>query len=159
MDTKISLKRISKERKELENLKSKEIKLVGFDDNPYEFHFTVKGMDDSSFHGGYYHGVIKLPKDYPFKAPDIIFHTPNGKFEPNKAICLNYTSYHNETWTPNVKMVNLIETIRLFMLEKHTGIGIINSPDSVIKEHAAKSKDYNCHKCGPIKDIINKFLS
>ena len=44
-------------------------------------------------------GKIFFPPDYPFKPPDIIFVTPNGRFKTNKKICMSFTSYHPESWS------------------------------------------------------------
>ena len=41
----------------------------------------VKGPEDSIYAGGYYHGKLIFPKDYPFKAPSIYMITPNGRFK------------------------------------------------------------------------------
>lgn len=32
--------------------------------------------------------------------PDIYFMTENGRYQTNKKICLNITSYHKESWSP-----------------------------------------------------------
>ena len=39
------------------------------DDEPFEWHFTIKGPSETDFEGGYYHGIIILPSSYPFKPP------------------------------------------------------------------------------------------
>lgn len=46
-----------------------------FQDNIFEWHFTLRGPRGTDFEGGVYHGKILLPDDYPFKPPDIIFLT------------------------------------------------------------------------------------
>ena len=53
------------------------------------WHFTIKGVVNSPYEGGLYHGEVLIPEEYPMKGPDIIFHTPNGRFETNKPICLS----------------------------------------------------------------------
>jgi len=32
--------------------------------------------------GGFYHGILNLPSEYPLKPPNIEFVTPNGRFKP-----------------------------------------------------------------------------
>ena len=44
-------------------------------ENIFEWHFTVRGPDDTPFAGGIYHGRILLPPEYPFKPPSIILLT------------------------------------------------------------------------------------
>lgn len=46
-----------------------------FQDNLFEWHFTVRGPPDSDFDGGIYHGRIVLPPEYPMKPPSIILLT------------------------------------------------------------------------------------
>ncbi len=45
------------------------------EDNLFEWHFTVRGPEDSEFSGGVYHGRIILPTEYPMKPPNIIVLT------------------------------------------------------------------------------------
>lgn len=33
--------------------------------------------------GGYYHGKLVFPRDFPFKPPKIIMITPSGRFKTN----------------------------------------------------------------------------
>lgn len=49
------------------------------DDNLFEWHFTVRGPPSTEFEGGYYHGRILLPTQYPMQPPNIILLTPNGR--------------------------------------------------------------------------------
>lgn len=46
-----------------------------FQDNLFEWHFSVRGPPDSDFDGGVYHGRIVLPPEYPMKPPSIILLT------------------------------------------------------------------------------------
>jgi len=45
------------------------------DDNLFEWHFSVRGPEDSDFDGGVYHGRIILPPEYPMKPPSIMLLT------------------------------------------------------------------------------------
>lgn len=67
-----------------------------------EVHFTVRGPLNSVYEGGLYHGKLLLPKEYPFKAPDVIMITPSGRFEVGKKLCFSFTSYHPESWSPAI---------------------------------------------------------
>lgn len=72
-----------------------------FQDNLFEWHFTVRGPPDSPYSDGVYHGRILLPAEYPMKPPNLILLTPNGRFETNKKICLRFTF--------STKSTNLVE--------------------------------------------------
>lgn len=56
------------------------------------------GPSGSDFDGGIYHGRILLSSEYPFKPPNIIFLTKNGRFEVDTKICLSISAYHPEHW-------------------------------------------------------------
>lgn len=57
-----------------------------------------------------YHGKIILPSEYPFKAPHVIFLTPNGRWALdtkvswrngiNSKVCISFTGFHEESWQP-----------------------------------------------------------
>lgn len=66
----------------------------------FDWHFTLRGPRDTEFEGGMYHGRILLPSDYPFKPPNIMLLTPNGRFEVRKKICLSISAHHPEEWQP-----------------------------------------------------------
>lgn len=68
--------------------------------NMFDWHFTLRGPRDTEFEGGMYHGRILLPSDYPFKPPNIMLLTPNGRFEVRKKICLSISAHHPEEWQP-----------------------------------------------------------
>ena len=70
-------------------------------DDLFTWHFTLKGVKDTEFEGGYYHGIMKLPTKYPFEPPSISFLNPNGRFETKIDVCLSVTRYHKEEWVPS----------------------------------------------------------
>lgn len=45
------------------------------EDNLFEWHFTVQGPPNTEFEGGFYHGRILLPSQYPMQPPNIILLT------------------------------------------------------------------------------------
>ncbi len=51
------------------------LEIFPFQDNLFEWHFTIRGPADSEFEGGIYHGRIVLPPEYPMKPPSIILLT------------------------------------------------------------------------------------
>lgn len=65
------------------------IRLSPLKNNLLEWHFSFTGLEDSIYAGGVYHGIIKLHKDYPRKAPTIVLLTPSGRWHVNTEICLS----------------------------------------------------------------------
>ena len=53
-------------RKDLENFVA-----VPEESNIYLWHYCIFGLTDCAYEGGFYHGQIKFPRDYPFKPPSI----------------------------------------------------------------------------------------
>jgi ubiquitin-conjugating enzyme E2 J1 len=115
-----AIKRILADVKELQRHPSYRYFAAPLEDDMFEWHFTIRGPDDTPFQGGIYHGRILLPAEYPFKPPNIVFLTvillallflfsslifsapyqKNGRFEVGTKICLSISAYHEETWQP-----------------------------------------------------------
>lgn len=64
------------------------------------WHYVITGPPDSPYAGGFYHGRLVFPKEFPFNPPSILMTTPNGRFEVNKRLCLSISDYHPKTWKP-----------------------------------------------------------
>ena len=69
-----AVKRLMREAQELHE-PTEDYFAQPLDDNLFEWHFTVRGPDDTAFEGGVYHGRILLPPQYPMKPPSIIMLT------------------------------------------------------------------------------------
>jgi ubiquitin-conjugating enzyme E2 J1 len=93
-----AVRRIMSEWKELKKNKSSQLCAHPLEDNLFEFHFTIRGAAGTDFEGGLYHGRILLPHNYPLKPPNIVFLTPNGRFDVGMKICLTVSAHHPETW-------------------------------------------------------------
>ena len=46
-------------------------------------HYVVKGPENTPYDGGFYHGKLIFPKEFPFRPPRILMITPNGRFKTN----------------------------------------------------------------------------
>jgi len=143
-----AVKRIMKELSELQSQNSTLFTALPLEDNLFEWHFTIRGPRDTEFFGGVYHGRILLPYDYPLKPPDIIFLTPNGRFEVGKKVCLTISSYHTESWLPSWSIRTAFLAIIGFMPTPGTGIGSLEWPKERRMELAKKSLSWKCPKCG-----------
>ena len=128
--------------------------------NLYEWHFTIRGPEDSDYQDGIYHGKIDLPLDYPIKPPNIYFLTPNGRFDIKTKICLSITKFHPENWNPSwtcikqyLKLVRvMIEGIIQHFRVHDFGLGSVATAynSEKIKSLALASHKWECEVCGPI---------
>ncbi|KAL0487354.1 ubiquitin-conjugating enzyme E2 [Acrasis kona] len=141
------IKRIMSELQDLQKNPSSDYEAHPLEDNLFEWHFTVRGPKDSEFEGGIYHGRIILPSDYPYKAPDIMLLTPNGRFQTNEKICLSITSHHQETWTPAWEIRNILIALIGFMPTEAKGIGALEYPAEMRKKMAKQSQSWHCDVC------------
>lgn len=151
-----AVKRLFREAKELHEA-TEEYYAQPLEDNLFEWHFTVRGPPDTEFDGGIYHGRIIMPADYPMKPPNIIFLTPNGRFETNKKICLSISGHHPETWQPSWSIRTALLAIIGFMPTPANGT--IGSLDYTAKERAKlakKSQEYECPDCGCINSLLKE---
>eukprot|EP01122_Echinamoeba_exundans_P012990 TRINITY_DN5593_c0_g1_i1.p1 TRINITY_DN5593_c0_g1~~TRINITY_DN5593_c0_g1_i1.p1 ORF type:complete len:331 (-),score=58.67 TRINITY_DN5593_c0_g1_i1:90-1082(-) len=144
-----SVRRILREYKEMSQETSTLFRAVPLEDNIFEWHFTIRGPRETEFEGGVYHGRILLPAEYPYKPPDIVFLTPNGRFELDKKICLTISSHHEETWRPSWSIRTVLLALIAFLPTKGDGaLASLDWPPEERKKLAKKSLGYKCEKCG-----------
>lgn len=125
------------------------------EDNLFEWHFTIRGPEDTDFDGGLYHGRIILPPEYPMKPPNVILLTPNGRFETNKKICLSISGHHPESWQPSWSIRTALLAIIGFMPTHGGGaIGSLDYPSEERKSLARRSSDWKCDHCGSVSTIL-----
>ncbi|KAI8594517.1 ubiquitin-conjugating enzyme/RWD-like protein [Dissophora ornata] len=72
---KTAVKRIMQEARELVREPSTEFAASPLDTDIFEWHFTIRGPEETDFEGGLYHGRILLPNNYPFAPPSLMFLT------------------------------------------------------------------------------------
>ncbi|CAD8118531.1 unnamed protein product [Paramecium sonneborni] len=147
-------KRIIKELEQLRNDPPQSFVAQCINNNLYEWHFTIRGPEDSDYSEGIYHGKIELPVDYPIKPPNIFFLTPNGRFEVKTKICLNITKFHPENWNPSWTIRTMIEGIIQHFHVKDFAVGSIQYTSNQIKSLALGSHKWECDICGPIVKLI-----
>jgi ubiquitin-conjugating enzyme E2 J1 len=117
-------------------------------DGLLEWHFTMRGPDNSPYADGLYHGRILVPTNYPFHPPDVVLITPNGRFELEKRICLSISSYHPENWQSTWGIATVLTALRDFMKTPgNNGIGAIEYPNEVRQQLATKSRQFTCPHC------------
>lgn len=98
MATDICVRRLTKELKSLmkDPIKSPKIKVAADESNILEVHYVIEGSEKTPYAGGFYHGKLVFPKDYPLKPPSVIMLTRNGRFQPNRRLCLSMSDFHPE---------------------------------------------------------------
>jgi ubiquitin-conjugating enzyme E2 J2 len=111
--------------------------------NVFEWHFLVYGLKDCPYENGFYHGRLSFPRDYPFKPPGIVMLTPNGRFEPGKKICTNFSDYHPELWNPSWTVSTIVIGLISFMIENEDTAGSIRTSEQQKRVFAANSLNYN----------------
>jgi ubiquitin-conjugating enzyme E2 J1 len=124
----------------------------------FVWHFTIRGATETDFENGIYHGKILLPAEYPFKPPNILFTTPNGRFETNTKLCLSFSAYHPELWQPAWGIRLILEALISFLPTKGDGaIGALDWTAEERKKLAIRSKEYCCPSCGNCKALLEKW--
>lgn len=112
---------------------------------------------------GVYHGALVFSYKYPFEPPDIMFFTPQGRFECNTKICSTISSFHKEHWQPTYNIGFILQSLREFMrMEDEEGVGALhkNCVSRMQKaEYAKKSWQFRCSKCkSHAADIYRTYM-
>ena len=76
----------------------------------------IRGPENTPYYGGYYHGKLVFPSDYPYKPPRIYMITPNGRFKTNSRLCLSISDYHPDTWKPAWSVSTILTGLLSFMV-------------------------------------------
>lgn len=155
-----SLRRIQADVRELALEPSDRYHAAPLEEDMFEWHFTIRGADDTDFAGGIYHGRILLPPEYPFKPPHIMFITKSGRFETNTKICLSFSAYHPELWQPAWGIRLILEALISFLPTPADGaIGALDWTSEERKKIAKQSQTFVCPRCGPIANLLPELKS
>ncbi|XP_043257517.1 ubiquitin-conjugating enzyme E2 J2 [Colletes gigas] len=111
--------------------------------NILEWHYVVKGPEGTPYEGGFYHGKLIFPGEFPFQPPSIYMRTPNGRFKVNTKLCLSISDFHPDTWNPAWSVSTILIGLLSFMVEKSPTLGSINTTDYEKKQLAVQSLAYN----------------
>ena len=138
-----AIRRIQADVRELARAPSSQYFAVPNEENIFEWDFVVRGPPDSDFERGLYHGRILLPAEYPFKSPNIVFLTPNGRWEVKQKICLSISAHHPETWQPSWGIRTILEALVSFMPTPADGaVGALDASPAVRRRLAIESNTY-----------------
>lgn len=143
MASTVALQRLRKELKALQKEPVANIRALPHESNILEWHYVIEGGKGTSYEGGWYHGVVKFPKEYPFKPPSIEMYTPNGRFKTNTKLCLSMSDFHPETWNPLWSVGTILTGLYSFMLEDGNTYGSITTSLREKRQAAASSLAHN----------------
>eukprot|EP00051_Salpingoeca_urceolata_P015805 m.206765 g.206765 ORF g.206765 m.206765 type:complete len:223 (+) comp18506_c1_seq2:344-1012(+) len=111
--------------------------------NILEWHYVVHSLEGCPYAGGYYHGKLVFPKQYPYKPPSIMMITPNGRFKCNTRLCLSMSDFHPDQWNPAWSVESILKGLVSFMLENTPTVGSLNTSDAKKRMHANESGAIN----------------
>lgn len=141
--SKTAITRLQKEFKAIRSSPVKYIDAMPMEGNFLEWHYVIEGPESTVYAGGYYHGKIVFPVEYPYKPPSIYMLTPNGRFRTNSRLCLSMSDFHPETWNPLWSVSSILAGLLSFMLENQPTVGSIESTFQEKRQFAADSLRWN----------------
>ena len=116
--------------------------------NLLNWHYLIIGPPATPYANGIYHGILKFPKDYPFKPPSIIMYTPSGRVKPSTSICLSMSDYHPESWNPSWNVGSILTGLVSFMVAEDNSLGTISDSLENRKQLARDSFYWNTRVIG-----------
>uniref|UniRef100_A0A3B4ARW7 Ubiquitin-conjugating enzyme E2 J2 n=1 Tax=Periophthalmus magnuspinnatus TaxID=409849 RepID=A0A3B4ARW7_9GOBI len=128
--------------------------------NILEWHYVVRGPEKTPYEGGYYHGKLVFPREFPFKPPSIYMITPNGRFKCNTRLCLSITDFHPDTWNPAWSVSTILTGLLSFMVEKGPTLGSIETSDFTKRQLSAQSLTFNLKDkvfCELFPDVVEEI--
>ncbi|KAE9015833.1 hypothetical protein PF010_g4220 [Phytophthora fragariae] len=140
----MATKRLRKEYLAMQRKPVDYIQAVPVESNILEWHYVITGTKDTPYEGGFYHGKLKFPPEYPMKPPSVMMITPNGRFKTNQRLCLSMSDFHPETWNPMWSVSSILTGLYSFMLENQATLGSISTTDAQKRKYAAASLETNC---------------
>lgn len=111
--------------------------------NIFVWYFVLYNLDNDSYRGGLYMGVITFPTEYPLKPPSVKMITPNGRFSTSENICMSMTNFHPESWNPTWRVETLLVGTLSFFLEDEYGSGTLPYSPKQRQFLALKSFEFN----------------
>ena len=148
MASPLATKRLQRELKALHKspLQNPKIVAVPNESNILEWHYVLEGPTDdpnSPYKGGIYHGKLIFPREYPYKPPGVIMLTPNGRFKPNRRLCLSMSDFHPESWNPMWSISTILMGLCSFMLDDKPTTGSIETTAATKRKFAGESLESN----------------
>ena len=112
-------------------------------DNILVWHYTIEGPPDSPYCGGFYHGKLLFPADFPYCPPSVMMLTPNGRFKTAQRLCFSMTDFHPKEWNPMWSVASILTGLLSFMLDDLETYGSMSATDQAKQSYAAQSHEHN----------------
>lgn len=69
--------------------------------------------------------------------------TPNGRFKPNRRLCLSMSDFHPESWNPMWSISTILMGLYSFMMDNKPTTGSIETTTAAKRTFAKESLAYN----------------
>ena len=126
------------------------------------WYFMLKCPTGTPYENGLYIGKITHSAEYPLKPSDFVMLTPSGRYSIGQSICLSFTKYHADQWSPVWNISGILTGFMSNMLEDgQTAQGIAylsNTPEQRIV-YANNSIEYNMANLKKIYLNFTKFVN
>ena len=144
-------RRLTKELKALgkDPMKDPKIVVAPNESNIREMHYVLEGCVNTPYEGGVYHGKLIFPREYPLKPPSVLMLTPNGRFQPNRRLCLSMSDFHPESWNPMWSVSTILTGLYSFMIESNPTLGSIETSTRKKCLLASQSLSWNVNHGDP----------
>ncbi|EGR34085.1 transcription factor family protein, putative [Ichthyophthirius multifiliis] len=152
-----TINRINKEYIRISRNQIENILAVPNPKNIFQWHFCIHGLKNCAFVGGYYHGILNLPPEYPLKPPTIKLITPNGRFAEGQNICTNFTSFHTEQWESSWNIEKMLIAIVSFMNDNEMSTGVVVTSEYEKNRLAKQSLIWNLKNNIDFKKYFKSF--
>jgi len=128
--------------------------------NILTWHFLIFGLKGTEYEGGEYIGKIVFDDKYPDTSPEFYMHTPNGRFDVDKKICLSNSKFHKDEWQMSWTIHAIILSFVSVMFEdKDKGVSHIVRSSEERKLLAARSIEWNIkHMTDIYKKLKEDYL-
>lgn len=150
-----ALSRLRKELKVISQDPPPNIHVSCDEANILTWHYVLEGPEDTPYEGGWYWGILKFPREYPFAPPSIKVMTPSGRFVSNTRICLSMSDFHPETWQPGWSLATVLKGLLSFMCEEIPTTGSVQPLPSADERRRLASESLAWNKAQ--KDFLNAF--
>mmetsp|Transcript_33375 Transcript_33375/g.76186 ORF Transcript_33375/g.76186 Transcript_33375/m.76186 type:complete len:388 (+) Transcript_33375:67-1230(+) len=109
------------------------------------WNYLIQGPPNTPYAGGWYWGLLEVPKDYPFSPPLVKMCTPNGRFHHGEWLCTRISDYHPEGWTVSSTISGLLLTVLTLMCDTSFTPGALHPPPTHQEKRdlAAASLEWN----------------